>query len=368
MLRLEVGQISLAVGLLFGMVSPASFGQSKSLAAVAAITTSDVWAVGSSVGIVSSSTLAEHWDGTAWTIMSTPNPPGACSTFNAIAALTSTDVWAVGGMYGLGNCLGRVHPGFIERWNGSSWSIVPSPSPNYRRLTGIAAVATNDIWAVGYNEDSIGVTTTLTEHWDGSKWTVVPSPTLPVQQTYFNAVTAVSTSDVWAVGAYLRNPSNRQAPFVEHWDGTAWKIVAISSPTGPSFLYGAASLGADDVWTTGYSDLAYQWKSSRWSPTLVPFINGANLNSVVLFPGVAWAVGSRPHLVGSFQTLTERWDGVQWSIVDSPNIPNSVDYFAGVSGTKDTDVWAVGGYTVGISVSTLIEHWDGAIWTVVPSP
>src|SRR5436309_3023426 len=59
------------------------------------------------------------------------------------------------------------------------WNVVPSPNisrQNY--LTGVAAVAPNDIWAVGYSSLSPygGTERTLIEHWDGTSWSIVPSP------------------------------------------------------------------------------------------------------------------------------------------------------------------------------------------------
>ena len=61
----------------------------------------------------------------------------------------------------------------VEHWNGSAWSVVPSPNaPGTRSnsLVSVSAVAANDVWAVGYS--LIGFThQTLIEHWDGSSWT-----------------------------------------------------------------------------------------------------------------------------------------------------------------------------------------------------
>ena len=69
------------------------------------------------------------------------------------------------------------------------WRIVPSQSPsdqgNY--LTSVAALAPDDVWAVGAWYRPIATPGTLTEHWDGSSWTdhllVVETPvqTGPVQ-------------------------------------------------------------------------------------------------------------------------------------------------------------------------------------------
>jgi hypothetical protein len=39
--------------------------------------------------------LAEHWDGHAWTVSTTPAPLGVDS-FAGVAAVSAGDVWAVG--------------------------------------------------------------------------------------------------------------------------------------------------------------------------------------------------------------------------------------------------------------------------------
>src|SRR5579859_6854009 len=58
-----------------------------------------------------------------------------------------------------------------------SW--VQQTSPNVgvgdNSINGVAAISASNAWAVGYN--FIGVNTvTLIEHWDGTSWSVVPSP------------------------------------------------------------------------------------------------------------------------------------------------------------------------------------------------
>jgi hypothetical protein len=90
----------------------------------------------------------------------------------------------------------------VDHWDGTSWSIVPSPNPNEKipihgnRLNGIAAISANDIWAVGTNEHS-----TLTEHWDGMSWRVVNSPNPGSVGNGLAGVTALSDGTVTAVGS-----------------------------------------------------------------------------------------------------------------------------------------------------------------------
>jgi hypothetical protein len=57
----------------------------------------------------------------------------------------------------------------IEHWDGTSWSIVSSPNPTKSpgldsSLRAIAAISASDIWAVGFNFTSLGGWDTLPEH------------------------------------------------------------------------------------------------------------------------------------------------------------------------------------------------------------
>jgi hypothetical protein len=101
-----------------------------------------------------------------WKVVNSPGISFGPNTLRSVAAVSSNDVWAVG--YGL-----------IEHWNGSNWSLVPSaPGGNPADLRGVTTVASNDVWAVGRRQETTtqGYQKTLVEHWDGSAWTVVPSP------------------------------------------------------------------------------------------------------------------------------------------------------------------------------------------------
>jgi len=69
--------------------------------------------------------------------------------------------------------------------------------------------------------------------------------------------------------------------------------------------------------------------------------------------------------------LIQHWDGVQWSIVPSPNPDDQVNELRGVAALSANDVWAVG-YSFGTqsesNIDTLILHWDGVSWSEVASP
>src|SRR5438270_5385362 len=107
--------------------------------------------------------LIDHWDGTTWSLISSPNPGANLNRLYGVTAISANDVWAVGSS--------------ILHWDGSSWSVVPSP--NFGGFRAVSAVSANDVWAVG--AQNFGVVQSFIGHWNGSTWSVVDSAYL---QTY----------------------------------------------------------------------------------------------------------------------------------------------------------------------------------------
>ena len=90
----------------------------------------------------------EHWDGTSWTVVPSPNPnPQGNNSLGAVAAISATDIWAAG--------LQLKGP-FTEHWDGASWSIVATPS-GVRSITGMAASSAGTVLAVGQGTDGSGI-------------------------------------------------------------------------------------------------------------------------------------------------------------------------------------------------------------------
>src|SRR5439155_1566738 len=152
---------------------------------------------------------------TVFYISGSPPPPNP--QLNGITAISANDVWAVGYYQNYTNGFNGT---LTEHWDGSSWKLVPSPNASSEnQLIGVTAISANDVWAVGYYQNyTTGYHVTLIEHWDGSSWKVIPSPNAS-SENQLSGVTAVSANDVWAIGSY-RNSTGFQGTLVEHWDGT----------------------------------------------------------------------------------------------------------------------------------------------------
>jgi hypothetical protein len=230
---------------------------------VAVVSANDVWAVGSYAdNSAYQRTLVERWNGSAWNVVPSPNAGMYDNLLFGVAAISSSDVWAVGSYH---------VQTLVEHWDGNTWNVVPSPNPgaNDNTLLGVAAISSSDVWAAGrYNNGS--VSQTLVEHWNGSAWNIVPSPNVGASYNFFNGVAAVSSSDVWAVGGY-RNGStlDQTQTLVEHWDGNTWNVVP--SPNATTLYNGltaVAAVSSSDVWVVGFYDTGSVLKTlvERYNP------------------------------------------------------------------------------------------------------
>lgn len=152
---------------------------------VSARSSTDVWAVGFSGSSGSEQPLAEHWNGTAWSVVPVA-PTGASPAYLlGVSTLSAGNALAVG----------RGNGPLIERWNGTSWSVAASPAAR-DSLSGIVSLTTTNAWATGIDWSS----GPLLEHWDGASWSLVATPVVTPGANGLAAVAALSASDLWAVG------------------------------------------------------------------------------------------------------------------------------------------------------------------------
>jgi hypothetical protein len=301
------------------------------------------------------------------------NSPNTFDELRGIAAVSPHDVWAVGSYIKENR-----HFALIEHGDGRGFRAVPVPQPVAHTvvLLGVAAVSATDVWAVGFSENRHDENQqTLIEHWDGSAWRIVPSPS----PGGLFAVAAGSASDVWAVGDIPSTINTKARTLAEHWDGTRWRVVPAPSPGqfGDSFS-GVSVIGPDDVWAVGdavtsqfetFAAFTEHWNGTAWSAVPAPRPGiGSELRAVTSAgSNDVWAAGEfdvqTPTGTASF-TLTERWNGTAWSEVASPG-PTGDDLFNGVAAVSADDIWAVGSQA---GRSDLVAQWNGKAWAIVPSP
>ncbi len=227
----------------------------------------------------------------AWTYV--VSPAFSAGQFGGVSGISSNDVW------GAGYLLGGLNP-LIEHWDGTAWTQTPQPQSD-GLLLAAAAITTDDAWVAG----SIEGQRTLIEHWDGTAWTVIPSPSPGNPSNGIDAMTAISSTDIWAAGFHSAANGSIQ-PLYLHWNGSVWRAVkeAPGTPVNGGEIYGIAAVSSSDVWAVGYQ-------------------------------------GARQF--GTFDPLTEQWDGHSWHVVPAAAMPKQgTNEFAAVYASSPDDVWAVG--------------------------
>jgi hypothetical protein len=150
-------------------------------------------------------TLAERWNGTSWKIQPTPNPTGGAKSapkdLSGVSCTSATACTAVGHyILGLSQYLT-----LAERWNGTTWTIQPTPNPNgqYSELFGLSCTSATACTAVGYHDGGMGVSATFSEQWNGSSWGIQAPPNPAGYDSFqLSGVSCTSAIACTAVGTY----------------------------------------------------------------------------------------------------------------------------------------------------------------------
>jgi hypothetical protein len=176
----------------------------QDLAGASADSPNDAWAVGffETGGIVN---LSMHWNGATWSSVPVPNVGTGTNQLNAVLALAPDNAWAVG------LSTPTLHANtlnLIEHFDGTRWTVVPSPNTGTasNRLFGITGTSADDLWAFGsfFAEDGSGHQMTLLLHWDGTSWATASSPN-PTKDGFLSDVLFAgvnpSPGNVWIFGS-----------------------------------------------------------------------------------------------------------------------------------------------------------------------
>jgi hypothetical protein len=307
-------------------------------------------------------------------VVGTPNENPNSELF-AASASSPHDIWAVG--------QSTIH------FDGTTWTAFPAPmikGDNNSFLQGVVAISPTLAWAAGNMTDGAHSRQVI-EQWNGTRWSLFPSPRFGKRdRANVFAMISSSANDVWAIGSLLNLGTGLVSPLFEHWNGTAW--TATTGESSNEFLFGVSADAANDAWAVGFNGSdsittsAMHWDGTNWKSVATPNVGeGTNkLNAVLaLAPNDAWAVGFStpvaPPKQAATLTLIEHFDGTSWAVVPSPNAgPNGANQsnrLLGLTGSSANDMWAFGSYFPADGSAhqmTLLLHWDGTSWTIASSP
>jgi hypothetical protein len=294
------------------------------------VSASQLWAVGDTLAPRArvNRTLIERFNGSKWSVTPSPDQTGGNNGLNGVS-MAAGKGWAVG--YAAGGGSGGGHRPLSLRWDGAQWSLAsPSAFAGSAYFTGVDALADGSAWAVGLQTGAAGAQRTLIEHASGGTWARVASPDDGTSTTdnVLTAVGGTQATGLWAVG-YRQSPQGLR-PLVLRYDTTrpspSWALASgVPSPGAvETVLTGVDVRTASDVWAVGYYDQ------------------------------------------GSVQRpLALHWNGSTWS--NSP-VPGA-GLLRQVSAVAPGNVWAAGTYEDASQhrTKTLVVHFNGTTWATVRS-
>jgi len=336
--------------------------------------------------------LAELWNGTRWQAESPPLPPDAAESMSlpeavltGVSCATATSCVAVGAY-----AVGEVKTAFAESWDGSRWTALAVPAPpgaTSTVLNQVSCPAADDCVTTGAftrrADGALSSTTPgavpLAESWDGRTWTLQDGPPSPAgsQGAYLSSVSCTAPASCTAVGAIL-DTATAASSFAASWDGGTWSARPVAAPAGAaSTVLAALSCTAPAACTAiGYaaergsvSAITEEWDGSAWRP----LAGGASSGASASLAGLACVASAGCMGVGSVvsggrtQPAASLLDNGSWAR-RAPRDPAGAQTstFSGVSCAAH-GCMAVGEAIPSPTVA-MGQWWNGQAWALEPVP
>jgi hypothetical protein len=187
-------------------------------------------------------TLAERWNGTGWSITSTPN--GETATANTLASVycfSEKSCTAVGKI--------NTKTPLAVSWNGTEWTTMPAPK-------NIAGTTAADLACYGSNICffSQGNTSATLNRWNGTEWTAVTLPTPEGGSNPIPSGLSCASGSCFAVGSYQKG--EKYLSLVEKWSGTSWSVETTPTPEPGAVLSGVSCRSSSHCTTVGINRLS----------------------------------------------------------------------------------------------------------------
>jgi len=319
-------------------------------------------------------TLAEHWNGHLWSIQPTPDAPNVhTNLLNAVSCAGPKSCTAVGYTVTARSAIRAL----AEQWDGITWTLVPTPLPagaHSVELNGVSCRAPDACEAVGdYLRNEItGQYQPLAEVWNGSTWTVQPTPNPRAENGSSLSSVSCPAVDTCTAGGNYDYADVAQSIFAFGWNGTNWVDQNQPNPGGNDdntdngvscpLAIACTTVGS---WVNAgdqIKTLAEHFDGTRWVRQVTPDPSGADIAELY---GVSCAGSSDCTAVGDSATnydanptssLAERWNGTRWAVQATPDPPGAhTSTLDGVDCPTPTTCVAVGASWNGVLTTTLVE-------------
>ncbi len=247
-------------------------------------------------------TLIEEWDGTTWSVVPSPNPADNENILFGVSCSSPSFCMAVGDQNDVSQPPSEST--LIEEWDGSSWAVVPSPNPDTQADAlegGVSCTSEVFCVAVGFTGGGLN---NLVEMWDGSAWSTAPTPNVSTANNHILSVSCTSATFCLATGNDLDGTRAMQ------WDGSSWSLT----PSPVADLDGVSCL--EPTYCVAGGSHFEEWNGTGWS-TMAGNLGGTKVACIA--PSACYS-------------LDAYWDGTTWAPIPTAPAPHTAaNYYNGIS-------------------------------------
>jgi hypothetical protein len=272
-------------------------------------------------------TAARAADG-SWSVVSSPSPAKAKNVLQAVSCASQADCWAVGQ---------RASLPLFEHWNGTAWSAVSSPSISKGIMVGVACPSSADCWAVGASGKQENVP--RMEHWDGTAWKLVPKTAFsPVPTGSFGGISCSSSTQCIAVGSLTAGSGGAWQTGYE-LNGSTWTSTGGGSAQGGAAV---SCLSSDSCWQTDANYAVLQeWNGASWSSVSSNEpVSTVQAGISCLSESFCLNVGYIDK--GELAPVAAEWNGTDWADLSAADPGSDGSLLSDVACESTSQCWAVG--------------------------
>ena len=199
--------------------------------------------------------LALRWTGSGWEQaavepLATLGGRGY-NDIRDIDGVAEDDAWGVGAAQQTGSIDPFGPTPYLVRYQGDRWALVDIGIRDVGYLSGVEAIASDDVWAVGGIDEGASSTQPLILHWDGSSWTRIDLPFFDGRSASLRGITARSATEIYAAGTNS-DDDGRPRQFMLKYDGTSWERVDVAPTDGRDQWFRTMdTTPGGDVWAVG---------------------------------------------------------------------------------------------------------------------
>jgi hypothetical protein len=169
----------------------------------------------------------------------------------------------------------------------------------------------------------------------------------------YEQVVATSAGNAWALGDADESGATAMADVAMHWNGKAWKPVALPA-AAQGYVTGASASAPGNVWAVTYLGAVLHFSGSKWTVKQMPG-SGELTGVTALSPSNVWVFGGGGETGG---LGTWHFDGKTWKQWKTGNAVG----LERASALSPSSIWAIGSVQ---SPDSSIDHFTGTAWHLV---